>query len=383
MAAAEILSSSPAPAPVRPARERTASWPLVDRLAYLLCWVTGIGLCVIAAAIVLFMLIKGIAYLHLSMFVRSPQPSLLQKQSGGFRDPILGTLLITTIGIGIAAPTGVAVAAWLSEYARPRWLAQAVESAVEMVAGTPSVVLALFGLLIFSQSFLGFLSQHAATGSVTGSSFLTAGAVMSILALPLIVTSTRAALAQLPDRLREASYALGKTRATTIRRVLLPSIRPGIGTGVVLGMGRIIGDTAIITIVLGGRRTRSNRPATCRSSACCAASARRSPATSTTSPPPARATRREGVRRGVRAADDRACAERPRDTARAGATRPRDRRPRMAARPASRGAAMEAMMPPPIRRIALGPRANRRPRAPASLDNERTAGLHGEPAAHA
>ena len=252
MAAAEILSSSPAPVPVRPARERTASWPLVDRLAYLLCWVTGIGLCVIAAAIVLFMLIKGIAYLHLSMFVRSPQPSLLQKQSGGFRDPILGTLLITTIGIGIAAPTGVAVAAWLSEYARPRWLAQAVESAVEMVAGTPSVVLALFGLLIFSQSFLGFLSQHAATGSVTGSSFLTAGAVMSILALPLIVTSTRAALAQLPDHLREASYALGKTRARTIRRVLLPAIRPGIGSGVVLGMGRIIGDTAIITIVLGG-----------------------------------------------------------------------------------------------------------------------------------
>jgi phosphate transport system permease protein len=74
---------------------------------------------------------------------------------------------------------------------------------------------------------------------------------MSILALPLVVASTREALAQLPDRLREASYALGKTRATTIRRVLLPAIRPSIASGVVLGMGRIIGDTAIITILLG------------------------------------------------------------------------------------------------------------------------------------
>jgi phosphate transport system permease protein len=81
---------------------------------------------------------------------------------------------------------------------------------------------------------------------------------MSALALPLVFASTRESLAQLPDRIREASYALGKTRATTIRRVLLPSIRPGIASGVVLGMGRIIGDTAIITIVLGA--TLKNEP---------------------------------------------------------------------------------------------------------------------------
>jgi phosphate transport system permease protein len=112
-------------------------------------------------------------------------------------------------------------------------------------------VLAIFGLLIFSKGFLGFLSQHAATGGVLGQSFLNAGIVMSALALPLVFASTRESLAQLPDRLREASYALGKTRATTIRRVLLPSVRPGIASGIVLGMGRIIGDTAIITILLG------------------------------------------------------------------------------------------------------------------------------------
>jgi phosphate transport system permease protein len=105
--------------------------------------------------------------------------------------------------------------------------------------------------LIFSQGFLGFLSQRSATGGVLGQSFVNAGIVMSALALPLVFASTRESLAQLPDRLREASYALGKSRATTIRRVLLPSVRPGIASGIVLGMGRIIGDTAIITILLG------------------------------------------------------------------------------------------------------------------------------------
>jgi phosphate transport system permease protein len=240
-----------APAISHPRRASIRSWPLIDRLGFLACWITGIGLCLIAAGIVLYMLFKGVAYLRLSEFVQSPSPSLHQTQSGGFSDPILGTLLVTAIGILLAAPAGVALAAWLSEYARPAWLARAVESALEMMAGVPSVVLAIFGLLVFSQGFLGFLSSKAFNGTVTGQSFISAGAVMSVLALPLVVASTREALTQLPDRLREASYALGKTRARTIRRVLLPAIRPSIASGVVLGMGRIIGDTAIITLILG------------------------------------------------------------------------------------------------------------------------------------
>ncbi len=251
MAGAELVPRLSTPVPVRPPRESTASWPLADRIGYALCWAMGVGLCLIAAAIVLFMLVKGLSYLKLSMFFTSPAPSLRQTQSGGFSDPIAGTLIVTAIGTAIAAPLGVGLATWLSEYGRPTWLARALESAIEMVAGVPSVVLAIFGLLIFSRGFLGFLSQHAASGGVLGRSFFNAGIVMSALALPLVFASTREALAQLPDRLREASYALGKTRATTIRRVLLPSIRPSIASGVVLGMGRIIGDTAIITILLG------------------------------------------------------------------------------------------------------------------------------------
>jgi phosphate transport system permease protein len=254
----QATATPPVSTIAHPRRAGTSAWPLVDRIAYWLCWTMGIGLCLIAAAIVIFMLVRGISYLRLSMFVQSPAPSLHQSQSGGFSDPILGTLIVTALGIAIAAPLGVALASWLSEYARPTWLARTVESAIEMIAGVPSVVLAIFGLLVFSQGFLGFLSQNAFNGSVTGQSFVTAGVVMSILALPLVVASTREALAQLPDRLREASFALGKTRATTIRRVLLPAIRPSIASGVVLGMGRIIGDTAIITILLGA--TLKNEP---------------------------------------------------------------------------------------------------------------------------
>lgn len=252
MAVVELSGAVNPPKPVRPARERVGSWPLVDRIAYGLCWLVGIGLCLVTAVIVLYTLVKGVTYVRPSMLLESPRPSLTQKSSGGFSDPILGTLLIVGIGIVVATPVGVGLAVWLSEHRNPSWLARSVESAVEMVAGAPSVVLALFGLLIFDQSFLGFLSQRAVTGAVTGISFLTAGIMMSTLAMPLIVASTREALAQIPDRTREASYALGKTRAQTIRSVLLPSARPGIATGVVLGMGRIIGDTAIITILLGG-----------------------------------------------------------------------------------------------------------------------------------
>jgi phosphate transport system permease protein len=236
---------------LRAPRTSTAAWPLVDRLGYWLCWATGIGLCLITLAIVLFMLVKGISYLRPSLFVQSPAPSLHQSQAGGFLDPIVGTLILTAIGTAIAAPTGVAIATWLSEYGRPPRLARAVESAIEMIAGVPSVVLAIFGLLVFSQGFLGFLSQDAANGAVYGRSFFAAGVAMSILALPLIVASTREGLSQLPDRMREASYALGKTRAVTSWRVLLPAIRPNIASGVALGMGRIIGDTAIVTILLG------------------------------------------------------------------------------------------------------------------------------------
>ena len=187
------------------------------------------------------MAVKGIAYLRPSLLLEHPSPSQSQASSGGFLDPIEGTLLLTAVGIAIAAPVGVGLATWMSEYQRPGWLARAVESGVEMIAGAPSVLLAMFGLVVFARPALAFLSQTSAGGSVYGKSFLTAGAMMSLIALPLVVASTREALMQVPAHVREASYALGKTKGTTIRKVLLPSVRPSIASGVTLGIGRIVG----------------------------------------------------------------------------------------------------------------------------------------------
>lgn len=244
---------TPPPGTLRMSRRRDSvrTWPLVDRLAYATCWAMGIGLCAVTAGIVLFMMVKGLSYLNLKLLFESPSASQDQATSGGFLDPIEGTLLVAAIGIAIAAPMGVAVAVWMSEYQRPAWLARGAESAVEMISGAPSVLLALFGLVVFARPVLAFMSQTSAGGTVSGKSFLTAGAMMSLIALPLVVTATREALMQVPAHMREASHALGKTRATTIRRVLLPSVRPSIASGMTLGIGRIIGDTAIIVILLG------------------------------------------------------------------------------------------------------------------------------------
>jgi phosphate transport system permease protein len=241
----------PAPAPPPPGETDSVTWSRLDKLGVGAAWAAGILLCLIASAIVLFMLFKGLQFLTLEMLTDHPQPSLDQSKAGGFFDPIIGTVILTILGTLIAFPIGVAIAVWLSEYGRPAGLARAVEAGVEIVAGTPSIVLAIFGLLVFQQTAFGFLSFTAEGGAVFGRSFFTAGVMMSLIALPLIVGSTREALQAIPAHVREASYSLGKDRASTIRRVLLPGARRGIATGTTLGMGRIAGDTAIVVILLG------------------------------------------------------------------------------------------------------------------------------------
>ncbi len=229
----------------------SSSWSRTDRLGVAACWGAGILLCAICAAILIYMMFRGLQYLTPSLLFSHPQASLNQSQSGGFLDPLIGTFILTTMGIVIALPIGIGVAVWLVEYGRPPWLARMVESGVEVVAGTPSIVLAIFGLLLFTQNIFGFLSFTAEGNAVFGRSFFTAGAMMSLIALPLVVGGTREALLAIPHHVREASYAMGKTKAATIRRVLLPGARNGIATGATLGMGRIAGDTAIVSILLG------------------------------------------------------------------------------------------------------------------------------------
>jgi phosphate transport system permease protein len=232
-------------------RSSPLHWRWTDRLALALAWVAGLGLCAIAAAIVLYMGYRGIQYLRPSLLFSRPEVSLSQSGSGGFLDPVLGTLILTAIGIVLATPLAIGSALWVAEYGRPTWLSRIVESSIEIVAGTPDIVIALFGLAIFQLPLFAAFSFTAAGGGVFGRSFLAAGAMMSLIALPPLFTATRDGLQAVPNHMREAAFALGKTKIATIRAVLLPSVRSNIATGVTLGISRIVGDTAIVVFLLG------------------------------------------------------------------------------------------------------------------------------------
>ena len=111
-------------------RRSEESWSRGDKVGVAMAWAAGILLCVLAAAIVGYMFFRGLQYLSLSLLATHPLPSLDQTKSGGFLDPIEGTVILTILGTAIATPIGVGIAVWLSEYARPSWLARAVESSL-------------------------------------------------------------------------------------------------------------------------------------------------------------------------------------------------------------------------------------------------------------
>jgi phosphate transport system permease protein len=252
-AATPPAAPPPAPAPQRPAKgavEGSATWAVSDRIGLAICWALGLLFCAIAVAITVYLFIQGIKFLKPSMLVTPAAAGFTQGESGGFSDALVGTMILAVMGIAIALPAGVAIAVWLVEYGRPTALARITESTIEAIAGIPSIVLALFGTVIFSSTALGFLSRSN-EGVVFGRSFFAAAAMLSLVALPLIVASTREGLNSIPRHVREASYAVGKTKAATTRRILLPASRPQVATGAMLGLGRIIGDTAIIVVLLG------------------------------------------------------------------------------------------------------------------------------------
>jgi phosphate transport system permease protein len=216
-----------------------------------LAWTAGLALCAIAAAIVGYMGYRGLQFLRPNLIFTRPDVSIDQASSGGFLDPLLGTALLTVIGVVLALPLAVGSALWIAEYGRPSWLARVVESSIEIVAGTPDIVIALFGLAIFQLGFLSPLSFTSEGGGVYGRSFIAAGAMMSLLAVPPLFAATRDGLHAVPAHMREAAFALGKTRIATIRRVLLPAVRSNVATGLTLGVSRIVGSTAIVLLLLG------------------------------------------------------------------------------------------------------------------------------------
>jgi phosphate transport system permease protein len=247
------VSDVAAPSPVprrRSARDSSASWRLTDRIGLAVAWFFGLLFLAITAGIVLYMMVQGLRYIRLELLVTPPAAGFTESESGGFLDPLLGTVVVALMAMAIAFPVGLGVGVWLSEYGRPSWLARLTESTVEMLAGSPSIVFALFGVLLFEQGAFSFFSRTN-DGVVYGRSFFAAAAMLSLVALPLMVANVREGLQAIPGHVREASYAAGKTRWATTRRVLLPAARPSVVTGAMLGVGRVIGDTAIIVLLLG------------------------------------------------------------------------------------------------------------------------------------
>lgn len=255
---ADDLPTTPTPDPAPPtspgarrsARDSSSSWRLSDRIGLGFAWFLGVSFLIVTAGIVAFLMVQGLRYLKLDLLVTSPSAGFTESETGGFLDPLIGTVVMVLMAMAVALPVGIGVGVWLSEYGRPTALARITESSIEMLAGTPSIVFALFGTLLFQSPVLAFLSQEN-DGIVYGRSFFAAASMLSLIALPLIVANVREGLQAIPGHVREASYAVGKTKIATTRRVLLPAARPSVVTGAMLGVGRIIGDTAIIILLLG------------------------------------------------------------------------------------------------------------------------------------
>jgi phosphate transport system permease protein len=175
---------------------------------------------------------------------------------------IYGTLVTSAIALVIAFPIGLGAALFLAEDARLRFLRGPLSFAIELLAGIPSVVIGLWAFFTltplmrdnvdpFLNHTLGFLPFFQ--GSASGYGFLTAGVVLAIMVLPIMVALSRDVIQAVPRSLREASLALGATNAETIWSVILPYARVGITGAVLLSLGRALGETIAVTMVIGNR----------------------------------------------------------------------------------------------------------------------------------
>ena len=157
----------------------------------------------------------------------------------------VATFWVTLVATAIAVPVGVACAAYLSEVAPPK-IRETVKPVIELLAGIPSVVMGFIGLMLLSPLIQSMFNLP------TGLTGLTAGIMLSLMSLPIIVSVSEDALRAVPNEYREASYALGATKWETIKHVCIPSALSGITAAIMLGVGRAIGETMTVLMVAGG-----------------------------------------------------------------------------------------------------------------------------------
>lgn len=201
------------------------------------------------AGIVLFLLLDGLPFFKFYPFTDFlfgvnwyPTDDPMEF---GILPLIVGSLTVMTLATVIAVPLGVATAIYLSEVAKPG-MRRIVKPFVELLAALPSVVIGFFGMVVVAP----FLQDYL--GASTGLNLLNAGLMLAFMSVPIICSVAEDAIYSVPRELREASLSLGATKWETLIHVVLPAASSGIGTAVMLGMSRSIGETMVVLMVAGG-----------------------------------------------------------------------------------------------------------------------------------
>jgi phosphate transport system permease protein len=191
------------------------------------------------------LLVGGWRQITFAFLTQAPQDG---GASGGIGPAILGTLALMIGTIILALPLGVFAAIYLTEYARKGPMVRLIHLAIVNLAGVPSIVHGLFGLVLFKLFFGRLLDDfyHNQTPVWQNRTLIWGAATLAILVLPIIITATEEALQSVPRSFREGSTGLGASRWQTIWRIILPAALPGILTGGILAVGRAAGETAPI-----------------------------------------------------------------------------------------------------------------------------------------
>jgi len=184
-----------------------------------------------------FILVKGLGNINWEFLSQEPRR---MGREGGIFSVIVGTIWVTLVSIVIATPIGIASAIYFTEYSKEGRLVKVIRFFTEVLAGIPSIIFGLFGFAFFVV-FLGM-----------GWSVISGGLTLSMMILPTLTRATEESLKTVPMSYREGSLSLGATKWQTIVKVVLPCCRPGILTGLILGIGRAIGETAAIMLTVGG-----------------------------------------------------------------------------------------------------------------------------------
>lgn len=213
-----------------------------DQVATYILWGAGLLIIGVLALFLGYILLKGLPVLGYNfIFGRSSD----MEAGGGVGAQLFNTFYILFLSLLVATPIAVGAGIYLAEYSARGRLTNAIRLSVECLASVPSIVLGLFGMILFI-NYMG-MSMGLGAGAMT----------LALMNLPIIVRVTEEALKTVPREYREASLALGATKWQTIARVVLPAAMPGIITGITLTAGRAVGETAILIFTAGTSVSRS------------------------------------------------------------------------------------------------------------------------------